>query len=96
MEIGCITLKGENGIKGGIAMNVYNITLSVDCGTFTSNQRNRNIIANSEHEAERKLFELLHERAKKQGRILHYIDVDFWKVEKIMEGYKCQENYLNL
>lgn len=68
-------------------MNVYNITFSVDCGVFISEDRNRNVMANSEHEAERKLYELLRGRAKKQGRILHYIDVDFWKVEKIMEGY---------
>ena len=65
-------------------MSVYNITYSVDCGTYTSDIRNRNIKANSEHEAERNLFDLLKQKAKNQGRILHYADCDFWKVEKIV------------
>lgn len=67
-------------------MNIYNITFSVDCGTFVSEHRNRNVLANNEHEAERNLYELLRDRANNQEKIVHYVDVDFWKVEKIMEG----------
>lgn len=77
-------------------MNVYNITFSVDEGIFISNKRCKNVVANSEREAERSLFELLRNRAAKQGKILHFIDLDIWKIEKLMEGYECQENYLSL
>lgn len=68
-------------------MNAYVIRFEEDCGPFNAGIRSRTVIANSECEAKRKLFDLLHERAAKRNRILHYIDVDFWNVDCVIENY---------
>lgn len=33
------------------------------------------------------IFNIWHEREKRRGRILHFLDIDFWKVELLIENY---------
>lgn len=67
-------------------MSVYMLEFTVNYRTFDSPKRVRNIEANSEHEAERKLQDLMYERLKKldPNRVIHrYEDIEVWKIEKL-------------
>ena len=65
-------------------MNVYCMKFSVDEGLFVSNIRSRCVLANSEREAENVLWRVLQDKARKQGRFIDRVDIDFWKTELLL------------
>lgn len=66
-------------------MPVYGLKYEYNNGPFSSNVRARNLNAASEWDAKMRMFNILREKEAKQGRILHFIDIDFWSVERLLD-----------
>lgn len=67
-------------------MLVYAVTFAVNNGFYMyGNKRVRCVPAINENKAEITLFNILHNKARKNGKILHLTDIEIFNVE-LVEG----------